>query len=64
MDLSKKIDGKKYMWDGEVYASEGDADQAANEYGSRQFETRVLNEDGQFLVYNRKVVDEVIVEGQ
>ncbi len=60
--VSRKIDGKKYMWDGTEFESEGDANAAAERYRSEGFEAVVVAEDG-CRVYTRRVVTDVKVEG-
>ena len=60
----KILDTKKFLWDGETYDTKEAADEAENKYKGEDFETRVLEEEGKFLVYTRRVVTEVVVEGQ
>ena len=58
------FDGHKYMWDGEVYESRDPADAKQTEYADKEFETQLIEEEGTFLVYTRRVVTEVVVEGE
>jgi hypothetical protein len=58
------VDRRKYMWDGEPYDSRGAAEAKKGEYEARCFETQMIEEEGQFLVYTRRVVKEVVVEGE
>ena len=51
------------MWDGETYDTRAAAEEVENKYKTADFETRILEEDGKFLVYNRREVKEVVVEG-
>jgi hypothetical protein len=60
--VARKIDGRKYMWDGTEFESEGDANAAAERYRSDGFEAVVVAENGH-RVYTRRVVTEVKVEG-
>jgi hypothetical protein len=53
--LAKKIDGKKYMWDGGAYDTEDQAQQVMHGYEQDGFETRLIVEDNQYLVYSRRV---------
>jgi hypothetical protein len=53
--LSRKIDGKKFMWDGATYDNKQKAYETTVAYQSDGFETQLIEEDGQFLVYSRKV---------
>lgn len=64
MNLSKKIDDKKFMWDGKIYETEDEAKNIAESYEKDNFETKVIFEENKYLVYNRKEVKEVVVEGQ
>ncbi len=58
------VDGKKFMWDGQVYDSKALADETASNYSKDRFEVRVFEETGKYLVYTRRVVSEVVVEEQ
>jgi hypothetical protein len=53
--LAKKVNGKKFMWDGTVYESESQAQQIMEDYAKDGFEVEKFVEDGQFLVYSRRV---------
>ena len=64
MDNVKMIDGKKYMWDGEEYESEAAAQENISKYNEENFETRLLEEEGKYLVYTRRLVTEIVVEGE
>ena len=64
MDNFKFIDAKKYMWDGEDYESEAAAQKNISKYGNDGFETKLIEEDGKHLVYTRRVVTEIVVEGE
>ena len=63
-DNFKIIDSKKYMWDGEDYESEAAARENITKYNNDNFETKLIREDGKYLVYNRRVVTEIVVEGE
>lgn len=63
-DLAKIIDDKKFMWDGKIYDTEDDAKNVVQRYEKDDFETKVILENEKYLVYNRRVVKEVVVEGQ
>ncbi len=60
--VSRKIDGRKFMWDGTDYENERDANAAAAKYRSEGFEAVVAADEG-CRVYTRRVVTEVKVEG-
>lgn len=64
MDIAKVIDGKKFMWDGKTYDNEKEAREIISGYEKEGFETRMLEEEDKYLVYSRRVVKEVVVEGQ
>lgn len=64
MDLGRMINKKKYMWDGKEYPDEKSAADVAQGYRKDGFETEVLEEDKKYYVFTRRVVKEVIVEGQ
>jgi hypothetical protein len=53
--LARKVNGKKFMWDGAVYESEAQAQQMMEDYAKNGFEVEKFVEDGQFLVYSRRV---------
>ena len=53
--LSRKIDGKKFVWDGATYDGKQKAYEVTVAYQSDGFETQLIEEDGQFLVYSRRV---------
>lgn len=62
--LSRIFDGKKFMWDDMEYEDEKTARDKLEEYKSRGFEVRVVEEDGKYYVFSRKVVTEIEVEGE
>ena len=61
-NLSKIIDGKKFMWDGRDYSTENDAKEKMEEYGKEGFETRLIGQESQFLIYTRRVITEIVLE--
>ncbi len=63
-DAAKVIDGKKFMWDGEVYESEKDAQEVKKKYEKDDFEVELIQEENQFFLYTRRVVTEIVVEGE
>lgn len=60
----KVIDSYKWMWDGAEYDDEGKAKEAEGNYQKDNFETKIFEEEGKWLVYTRRVVTEVVVEGE
>ncbi len=53
--LARKVNGKKFMWDGIVYDSDASAQQVMEDYAKDGFEVERVMEGGQFLVYSRRV---------
>ena len=56
--LSYKIDGKKFLWDSVTYDSREAAQEAMKAYVQEGFEVELLEIEGQFLVYSRRVAAE------
>jgi len=52
------------MWDGKDYPDKKSALDAAQKYKNDGFETEVFKEEKNFYVFTRRVVEEVVVEGQ
>ncbi len=57
-------DGKKFMWDGNSYASHDDASRGAEGYRNDGFEVHLLEQDGSFSLYTRRVVQQAVVTAQ
>jgi hypothetical protein len=55
------VGGKKFMWDGRVYSSADEAEKARSSYERDAFESWSCEEDGMFLVYTRRVVQQAAV---
>ena len=49
-------EGKKFMWDGQLYATREDASPIKESYEKDNFEVRMVEQDGRFLVYTRRIV--------
>lgn len=64
MELSRRFDGKKYMWDGETYSGETQARQVMSTYESADFRTELVSEDSAFYVFTRREVKETIAQAQ
>lgn len=62
-DIARSFDDKKYMWDGGVYDTRDAAEEKQQDYESQGFETQLVEEEDKYLVYNRRVAKEVVVEG-
>jgi len=54
----------KFMWDGTLYGTRGSAAVVQREYEGDGFETRLVQGQGTFLVYSRRVVTEIVLEGE
>ena len=54
-------DAKKFMWDGQLYTTKEEASGKEQDYRKNNFEVRVVEQEGHFLVYTRRVVKEVVV---
>ena len=56
---SLNVEGKKFLWDGCLYESYDDALCKAEIYKKDNFEVYLTQEAEKYLVYSRKVVNEV-----
>jgi hypothetical protein len=63
-DSSRIINGKKFMWDGVVYPTKEEAQGVIAKYKSDNFEVEFVEEENQFLVYTRRVVKEIVLDGK
>jgi hypothetical protein len=63
-NLSLISDGKKFVWDGRLYTSQEEVSSVEIAYQKDNFEVRAVQEEGQFLLYTRRVVKEVVVAPQ
>jgi hypothetical protein len=63
-DLAAKIDGKKFMWDKGSHSSEEEANKKIAAYEKDGFEARLVKEEGKYFVYSRRLVTEIILEGE
>ncbi len=55
--LARKVEGKKFVWDGITYESEDQARQAVEVYEKDGFEVQLFIEDDQYLVYSRRIAE-------
>lgn len=58
------IDGDKYMLDRGSHATRDEAKAIAATYADNDFETQVIELDGAFHVYTRRVVTEIVLDGE
>jgi len=63
-NLTMISDGKKFMWDGQVYDNREEASRTAESYRNENFEIQIVEEDGRFLVYSRRTVKEWVAVTQ
>lgn len=54
-------EGRKFMWDGRVYATPEEAAGVVAGYENDRFEVRLVEQDGTFLVYTRRAVSQTAV---
>jgi hypothetical protein len=62
--LSMIHDGKKFMWDGQLYDTREEALRAAKAYHEEDFQNQIGEDGGKFLVYSRRTAKEVVVATQ
>jgi len=62
-DLAQFAEGHKFMWDGGQYETREAAEAVQRGYENEGFETRLVEQDGGFLVYSRREVTEIVLEG-
>ena len=63
-NLAMISDGKKFMWDGQLYDNREDAARAGESYQNENFQVQIVDEDGKFLVYTRRTVKEWLATAQ
>ena len=63
-DISKIINGKKFMWDGVVYESKKEAEDTMRKYKDDNFEVELIEEEKKHILYTRRVVKDIVVEGE
>lgn len=66
MDVEEAIyeDTRKFMLDGETYQSHKDAEDKKHEYEGSNFEVRIVEDGGKHYIYTRRVVAEIMLEGE
>ena len=64
MELARVFNGKKFMWDGKVYADEEELKGVRQRYQDDGFEVEMVEEGNQYFLFTRRVVKEVVVEGK
>lgn len=61
-EQARFFDGKKFMWDGEEYESEKKANATQKQYRENGFEVQMCHDDGNVLLYTRRVVTEIVLD--
>ncbi len=60
-NLAMISDGRKFMWDGQLYDTEESTLAAEQSYHNDNFEVRVVQREGYYLLYTRRVDTNSIV---
>ncbi len=60
-NLAMISNGKKFMWDGQLYATRAEASNVEKSYQDDNFEVCLVQQEEQFLLYTRRIVKEVVV---
>ena len=58
------FDRRKFVWDGEAYDAAPAAEAKKSGYEAQGFEAQLVEEEGRVFLYTRRVVKEVVVEGE
>jgi hypothetical protein len=58
------VNNEKYMWDGNVYDTEEEAKKKKEEYEGNDFQVQLFEQEGKTLLYTRRVVTEIVLEGE
>ena len=56
MELSIRVEGKKFMWDGEEYPNKEECEKKKEEYTSKGFEVKIIEKEGKYYIYTRKTI--------
>jgi len=62
-NLTMISDGKKFMWDGRLFNARDEGLREAVAYQNDNFEVRMVEQNGKFFVYTRRIVMGVGVIG-
>jgi hypothetical protein len=63
MDISRIIDGKKFMWDGAERTDRSEAEATRDAYSADGFETRLIIDGDKFYLFTRRVSAGTKAEG-
>ena len=58
------FDRRKFMWDGESYETRAAAEAKQSGYAAQGFETQLVVEEDKPLLYTRREVKEIVLEGE
>jgi hypothetical protein len=64
MQSVRFFDRRKFLWDGEAYDAPAAAEAKKQEYESQGFETQLVEEEGKAFLFTRRVVKEIVIEGE
>jgi len=64
MELARVFNGRKFMWDGRTYTNEKERREIGQKYQDDGFEVELVEEGGEYFLFTRRVVTEVVVEGE
>jgi hypothetical protein len=62
-ESSLQFDGRKFMWNGQEYGTEDEAKKVSQGYEGDGFDVKLVSEEGKHLVYTRREVTEIVLEG-
>ena len=62
-ESSLYFDGRKFMWNGLEYGTEDEAKKVSQGYEDDRFDVKLVSEEGKHLVYTRREVTEIVLEG-
>ena len=54
MDLARRFEGKKYMWNGETITNENDARNKERQYVEGGFDVKLVIEQGEYFIFTRR----------
>ena len=52
------------MWDGVTYQNQKEAEEVRQKYRDDGFDVELVEEEGKYFLFTRRVVKEVVVEGK
>ena len=64
MELARTFGGRKFMWDGVTYQDQKEAKEVGQKYKDDGFDVELVEEGGEYFLFTRRVVTEVVVEGK